>query len=56
MSFALVVHKRIAADHSILQMQVDMATGGERREITALRMHQFIGIDALSFMADALDP
>ncbi len=54
--FVLVVHQRVTADHSVRQMQIDMRPGRERWKLATGRAHQLVGIDALSFIADPLDP
>ena len=55
-AFVLMVQERVAADHSVRQMQVDVAARREGREIAASGSHQFVGIDGLGLVADPLDP
>ena len=40
--FTLIIHERVAADHSIRQMEVDMTAGREGHEVAACNSHQFI--------------
>src|SRR5207253_9463844 len=52
---ALIVDQRVAADHAVRQMQIDVTAGSERSEITACGSHQLVRIDVLRLIADAFD-
>ena len=41
-AFALVIHQRVAADHPVRQMQVDVRPGSERRQIATVWTYQLV--------------